>query len=74
MRARIVLSLAVTSLVAFLSMPEKWKEFIEGPLNMTGRLTAALGEGGYNLLAVAAFAVMAIVLYRIARKPQAIAE
>ncbi|HVI96672.1 MAG TPA: oligopeptide transporter, OPT family [Anaeromyxobacter sp.] len=57
-------------LVAFLSMPEKWKEFIEGPLNMTGRLTAALGEGGYDLLAVACFAVMAVTLYRVGRKPQ----
>ncbi len=58
-------------LVAFLSMPESWKAFIEGPLNMTGRLRAALGEGGFFLLGVACFAIMALVLYRTGRKPQA---
>ncbi|BDG03807.1 OPT family oligopeptide transporter [Anaeromyxobacter oryzae] len=58
-------------LVAFLSMPERWKEFIEGPLNQTKRLTGLLGTGGYDLLGVICFAVMALVLYRIGRKPQA---
>jgi putative OPT family oligopeptide transporter len=58
-------------LVAFLSMPERWKEFIEGPLNQTRRLTELLGPGGYALLAVICFAIMALVLYRIGRKPQA---
>jgi putative OPT family oligopeptide transporter len=58
-------------LVAFLSMPESWKAFIEGPLNMTGRLRGLLGEGGFDLLGVICFAIMALVLYRTGRKPQA---
>jgi putative OPT family oligopeptide transporter len=58
-------------IVAFLSMPERWKEFIEGPLNQTGRLTGLLGPTGYDLLAVIAFGVMALVLFRVGRRPQA---
>jgi putative OPT family oligopeptide transporter len=60
---------AITGVVvAFLSMPEKWKEFIEGPLNQTKRLQGALGEGGFELLGVAAFALMALTLFRVARR------
>lgn len=58
-------------IVAFLSMPERWKEFIEGPLHQARRLTGLLGTGGYDLLAVICFGIMALTLYRVGRKPLA---
>ncbi len=42
-------------------------------LDLQGRLTAALGAGGYTLLGVLFFAALAGVLYRTARKPSAVA-
>jgi putative OPT family oligopeptide transporter len=63
---------AITGVVvAFLSMPESWKRFIEGPLNMTGRLRGVLGDGGFELLGVICFAIMALALFRAGRRPQA---
>jgi putative OPT family oligopeptide transporter len=38
-------------------------------LNLTEKLTAALGPGGYALLGVGAFAAMGAVLYRVAVRP-----
>jgi putative OPT family oligopeptide transporter len=54
-------------LVAFLSAGEGTNAFL-GTLNAEHALTKGLGEIGYYLLGVAFFAVMAIVLYRIATK------
>ncbi len=39
-------------------------------LNLTDKLTAALGDGGYQLLGVGFFALMGFVLYRIAMRPE----
>src|SRR6185312_5107045 len=40
-----------------------------GRLSLEGPLTRALGPGGYQLLGLAMFAVMAALLWRIARRP-----
>ncbi|HJW08872.1 MAG TPA: OPT/YSL family transporter, partial [Holophagaceae bacterium] len=39
-------------------------------LNLTDKLTASLGQGGYEMLGVAFFALMGFVLYRIAMRPE----
>jgi putative OPT family oligopeptide transporter len=58
------------TVVAFLHWPdEPGKPSWLDPLDLTGALTRALGAGGHQLLGVALFALMAIVLYRVARKP-----
>ncbi len=56
-------------IVAFLNMPAPVKRFIEGPLDLAPRLEALLGAGGYQLLGVAAFALLAVLLARAARRP-----
>jgi len=38
-------------------------------LDLSGALTGALGHGGYDILGVVFFTAMAVVLYRVARKP-----
>ncbi len=38
-------------------------------LSFAGKLTTALGDGGYALLGVAAFVIMGAVLYRVAVRP-----
>jgi hypothetical protein len=38
-------------------------------LDVSERLTRLLGAGGYQILGVAAFTLMGLLLYRIARRP-----
>ena len=45
----------------------KMEEQLE-KLSLASKLTASLGEGGYALLGVAAFAVMGAVLFRVAQQ------
>ena len=40
-----------------------------GSLDLSGPMTNALGKGGYDLLGVACFTLMAVVLFRVAKKP-----
>jgi hypothetical protein len=56
-------------LVAILTVNEGINKAIER-LDLGKILTATLGGGGYQLLGCAFFAVMGIVLYRVARRPQ----
>jgi OPT family oligopeptide transporter len=58
-------------LVALLSVNDSVLKALE-KVDLTGLLSGAIGEGGYQLLGVAFFAVMGVVLYRVARKPLAI--
>ncbi|MFL5453626.1 MAG: OPT/YSL family transporter [Myxococcales bacterium] len=58
------------TIVAFLHWPDQpgkgsWLD----PVDFTGRLTGALGDGGYQILGVVCFVIMGIVLYAVARKP-----
>ncbi|MFL5366828.1 MAG: peptide transporter, partial [Myxococcales bacterium] len=58
------------TVVAFLHWPDQpgkgsWLD----PVDFTGRLTGALGDGGYQILGVVCFVIMGIVLYAVARKP-----
>jgi hypothetical protein len=39
-------------------------------VDLTRALQGALGAGGYQILGVAFFAVMGIVLYNVAQRPQ----
>ncbi|WP_242396324.1 OPT family oligopeptide transporter [Anaeromyxobacter oryzisoli] len=55
-------------IVAFLSMPERWKAFIERH-HQAAPLRELLGAGGYDLLGVLCFAIMALTLYRVGRRP-----
>lgn len=54
--------------VALLSVWPTADEFLHR-INMQNALTQALGASGYDLLGVAAFALMGIALYRVAQKP-----
>lgn len=54
-------------LIAFLSAPDSMKDFIAA-CNAEHGMLQALGEGGYYLLGVAFFIVMAWMLYRIGVK------
>ena len=56
------------TIVAFLHWSDKVGAFVDG-LDVSGPLTRALGAGGYQILGVICFAVMGIVLYRVARRP-----
>jgi putative OPT family oligopeptide transporter len=60
--------------VAFLNAPEQWKKFIEGPLNLEPWLAGLVGHAGYQILGVAAFAGLATLLVRAARKPIQLGE
>ncbi|MFL5361921.1 MAG: peptide transporter, partial [Myxococcales bacterium] len=58
------------TIVAFLHWPDapgkpSWLD----PVEFSGRLTKALGDGGYTILGVICFAIMGIVLYAVARRP-----
>ena len=44
-------------------------ESLLGNLDMSGPLVSALGKGGYELLGVAAFVTMAVLLFRVAKRP-----
>ena len=58
------------TIVAFLHWPdEPGKPSWLDPFDISTVLTNGLGAGGYQILGVALFAVMGIVLYRIARRP-----
>jgi putative OPT family oligopeptide transporter len=54
-------------LVALLSVNDTVLKALD-QVDLTGALTRALGEGGYQILGVLFFAFMGIVLYRVARK------
>jgi putative OPT family oligopeptide transporter len=54
-------------LVALLSVNDTVLKALD-KVDLTGALTRALGEGGYQILGVLFFAFMGIVLYRVARK------
>jgi len=54
--------------VALLSVSET-VEASMAKLDLSGPIIRALGRGGYELLGVAAFTLMGVVLYRVARKP-----
>ena len=57
------------TIVAFLHWPdEPGKASWLDPVDFGGRLSRALGAGGYQLLGIALFAVMGISLYRVARR------
>jgi len=55
-------------LVALLSVNDTVLKGLES-VDLSGKLTGVLGEGGYEILGVIFFAFMGLVLYRIARKP-----
>ncbi len=54
--------------VALLSISPAIEEVL-GKLDVSGALVGALGKGGFELLGVAFFVFMAVVLYRTAKKP-----
>ncbi|HUJ25397.1 MAG TPA: OPT/YSL family transporter, partial [Myxococcales bacterium] len=58
------------TIVAFLHWPDKpgqpsWLD----PADFSSRITGAIGGNGYQILGVVLFAIMGVVLYRVARKP-----
>jgi OPT family oligopeptide transporter len=53
--------------VAILSVNDSVLKAVE-KVDLTKMLSAALGTGGYQILGVACFAVMAVVLYRVAQR------
>ncbi|HSP18683.1 MAG TPA: OPT/YSL family transporter [Myxococcaceae bacterium] len=54
--------------VALLSISPNVEEVL-GKLDVSGPLIAALGKGGYEVLGVAFFVAMGVVLFRTAKKP-----
>jgi len=54
--------------VALLSIVPGVEPFLQ-KLDLSGALTAALGHGGYDVLGVVFFTAMAVVLFRVARRP-----
>ena len=56
------------TVVAFLHWGDKVGAFVDS-LDVSEKLTQALGAGGYQILGVACFALMGLLLYRIARRP-----
>jgi hypothetical protein len=44
-------------------------EALLGKLDVSAPLVGALGKGGYELLGVAFFVAMAVLLFRVAKKP-----
>jgi uncharacterized oligopeptide transporter (OPT) family protein len=56
------------TVVAFLHWGDKVGAFVDS-LDVGEKLTHALGAGGYQILGVACFALMGLLLYRIARRP-----
>jgi putative OPT family oligopeptide transporter len=55
-------------LVALFSAKDSWARGLAS-LSLEHGLTSALGEGGYQLLGLACFAVMGATLFRVARRP-----
>jgi uncharacterized oligopeptide transporter (OPT) family protein len=56
------------TIVAFLHWPDKLGAWVDG-LDVSPALIRALGPRGYDILGVAFFVVMGVVLYRVARRP-----
>jgi len=56
------------TIVAFLHWGDKVGAFVDS-LDASEALTRALGAGGYQILGVICFAVMGLLLYRVARRP-----
>ena len=56
------------TVVAFLHWGDKVGAFVDG-LDVTESLTRLIGAGGYQILGVVCFALMGVLLYRIARRP-----
>jgi len=56
------------TIVAFLHWGDKVGAFVDS-LDVSEKLTHGLGAGGYQILGVACFALMGLLLYRIARRP-----
>ena len=56
------------TVVAFLHLGDRVGEFVDSA-DISGSLTRAVGAGGYQILGVACFALMGLLLYRIARRP-----
>jgi putative OPT family oligopeptide transporter len=56
------------TVVAFLHLSDRLGGVVDG-LDVSGPLTRALGIGGYQVLGVACFALMGVLLYRVARRP-----
>ena len=56
------------TIVAFLHWGDKVGAFVDS-LDVSEKLTQGLGAGGYQILGVACFALMGLLLYRIARRP-----
>jgi len=56
------------TVVAFLHWGDKVGTFVDG-LDVSEALTRIIGAGGYQILGVVCFAVMGLLLYRIARRP-----
>jgi putative OPT family oligopeptide transporter len=54
--------------VALLQVNDRVEGFLRRNLDLHGAVTRLLGETGYQLLGVAAFAALALVLYRTARR------
>jgi len=55
------------TVVAFLHWSEKVGDAVDS-LSLNAMLTHGLGEGGYEILGVVCFAVMGLLLYRVARR------
>jgi OPT family oligopeptide transporter len=56
------------TVVAFLHWSDKVGKVVDS-LDVSAMLTRGLGEGGYQVLGVVCFAVMGLLLYRVARRP-----
>jgi putative OPT family oligopeptide transporter len=55
------------TIVAFLHLSDRLGDLVDG-LDVTRALTRAIGPGGYQILGVACFLGMGVVLYRVARQ------
>jgi OPT family oligopeptide transporter len=56
------------TVVAFLHWSDRVGNAVDS-LSLSAMLTRGLGEGGYEILGVACFALMGLLLYRVARRP-----
>jgi hypothetical protein len=56
------------TIVAFLHWSDKVGGFVDG-LDVSDKLSHVIGAGGYQILGVACFALMGVLLYRVARRP-----
>ena len=56
------------TVVAFLHWGDKLGAFVDS-LDISDKVTHLVGAGGYQILGVACFTIMGVLLYRIARRP-----